>query len=103
MASVHLSAGLENFTDQFQFDVSPSGAFSEALLKSNADGSYILTFAASQAADYLLDVSHLGVPLASLAIDVLPGPVSSASSAVAELQTGKLSNGRQATIIAYSP
>ena len=86
-----LFTGLDYLTEQIQTRISPGGPFSQAKLTSNSDGSYLLTFAASLAADFLLDVTYKGTPLASLAVEVSPGIVNAASSTVQVLQKGRLS------------
>ena len=84
---------MDDLTEQIQASISPGGPFSQAMLTSNSDGSYILTFAASLAADFLVNVTYKGTLLASLAVDVSPGLVSAASSTVEVLQRGRLSIG----------
>ena len=82
--------GNETIGNQLQAEISPSGSFTQSLLNSNNDGTYLLTVSSSLAANYLISLKVSGVAVANASLAVAPRTADATRSLVTSPDFGTL-------------
>lgn len=85
---------------QLRVDITPASVSAQALVTSNGDGTLLLTFSSSLAADFKLDLSYNGLTLASASVNVFPNAADAAGSQLLSTDFGFVDPGSALTVVA---